>query len=168
MKLSPKQALQRIATFCAKKERCISEVEKKLKSWELSSEQVNAILKQLLQEKYIDETRFAKAFVHDKAKLAKWGRRKIEFELYKKQIPSHIINLVIDYAENINQENKILIQLLQKKMSCIKNHKNTYDLQAKLIRYAASKGYTLESITFALKHLKYNESLNTDHLEFFR
>lgn len=48
------------------------------------------IIARLLKERFIDESRYTRFFVNDKLRFNKWGRVKIGYELYKKNIPSPI------------------------------------------------------------------------------
>ena len=73
---SKEELLNKAEAYCSAAERCISEVQKKITLWggELYC---NEILSRLISDKFIDETRFAKAFVRDKYRFNKWGSNKI-------------------------------------------------------------------------------------------
>ena len=51
---------------------------------------IERIIRHLVKEGYIDESRYAAAFVHDKVRFAKWGRVKIGQALWQKRIPQDI------------------------------------------------------------------------------
>lgn len=142
MKLSESQALHKLAAYCSKAERCQSDVLKKMSAYELREDEVSRIMQRLIREKFIDESRYAVAFAGDKTRFAKWGRRKIEFELRKKKIPESIINCAL--AEiGTEQDSQILLDLLLKKNHSIKAN-SVYQRRTKLLRYALGKGYTLD------------------------
>ncbi len=151
MKLSESQALHRLAAYCSKAERCESDIRKKMMLWELSDEEKNRIVTRLRQEKFLDENRYAVAFVKDKSRFGKWGRVKIEFELRKKKIPDSLIHSAI---QEMDQEgsNQILTDLLIKKNRLVKAQTD-YDRRIKLIRYAASKGYLMDDIVRCLNRI---------------
>jgi regulatory protein len=83
--------LQKIQHYCSYQERCISEVEQKLKKLTVQNKMIPGIINQLQKEDYLDEERFAKAFSGGKFRLNKWGRRKIEFEMKIRGIPELMI-----------------------------------------------------------------------------
>lgn len=82
--------LHRAAAYCSASERCIQDVEKKIKAAGLAGEESDRIVSRLLQERFIDESRFARYFVNDKLRFNKWGRVKINYEMQRKGIPSSI------------------------------------------------------------------------------
>ena len=86
--LNEAEMLHRAAAYCSTAERCIQDIEKKIKAAGLSQEENDRILSRLLKERFIDESRFARYFVNDKLRFNKWGRIKINHELQKKGIPS--------------------------------------------------------------------------------
>lgn len=142
MKLSESQALHKLAAYCSKAERCQSDVLKKMSAYELREDEVSRIMQRLIREKFIDESRYAVAFAGDKTRFAKWGRRKIEFELRQKKIPESIINCVLAEIET-KQDPQILFDLLLKKNHSIKAN-SVFERRTKLLRYALGKGYTLD------------------------
>ena len=64
------EALAKSASLCSLSEKCISDIQKKLLSWGINNEDGEKIIGRLLQERYIDENRFAKFFVKDKHRFA--------------------------------------------------------------------------------------------------
>ena len=96
-------------------------------------------LKSLLKENFINETRYASAFVRDKFKYNKWGKVKITAQLKAKNIPGEVIRLALDNIDN-EQYIKFIDELINGHRRKIKA-KNQYDLKAKLLRYGLSKGF---------------------------
>ena len=72
--------------YCAKAERCKCEVLHKLQLWGAPEEHEENILAHLVKEGYIDESRYAKAFVRDKYRFSQWGTMKISQALRLKRI----------------------------------------------------------------------------------
>ena len=73
------EVLYKLAAKCSVSEQCLSDVEAKLKRYDLSEEERTRILQHLVEEKYIDDKRYAEAFVRDKYRFNKnkkwhWGR----------------------------------------------------------------------------------------------
>ena len=77
--ISESEMLHRAAAYCSASERCIQDVEKKIKAAGLAGEESDRIVSRLLQERFIDESRFARYFVNDKLRFNKWGRVKINY-----------------------------------------------------------------------------------------
>ncbi|MDR1371375.1 MAG: RecX family transcriptional regulator [Dysgonamonadaceae bacterium] len=138
------EALHLLAAYCSRAERCISDVKKKLIQWEVSDTDQNDILKRLQEEKFLEETRFCRAFVNDKSKYNKWGVYKIRFELKKKHIPENIIREAL--GNIIPDENdERLLQLLQTKQKSVKGN-DEFEIRQKLMRFAAGRGFSPEEI----------------------
>jgi len=136
---SKKEILKVITRYCSREEHCISEIHKKLTYYNLSEKDKTEIVNYLKQEKYIDEFRYASAFVNDKFRFNKWGKFKISYELKKKQIPDIIISETI---ENIPEEDyrNMLNNELSNKLRTLPKLSN-YELKAKLYRFAAGRGF---------------------------
>jgi regulatory protein len=143
------EALNRIASLCSTSEHCLSEVTDKLKRWQISSNAAERIIAYLLKEKFIDESRYAKAFVRDKYRFAKWGTIKISQALRLKKINPADIRMALDDI-NRNEYLAILKTLLQTKQQNIQA-KSTYEFTGKLIRYGLSRGFDLNDIQHVLE-----------------
>jgi regulatory protein len=143
-KLSYEQALHRLAAYCSRSERCVLDVRRKMDAWEIPSGQQNQIIQRLQGEKFLDEERYCKAFVNDKVNYNRWGVYKIRFELKKKQIPEPLIK---EALKNINPEEsrERLRLLLEQKKKSVKG-KNEWEIRQKLLRFAASRGFSQEEI----------------------
>lgn len=139
-----KEAFRRMAAYCSRAEHCTREILDKLNKWELDEDAKRRIVELLREEKYIDDNRYAQSFVHDKYKFAKWGKVKIRMALLQKQIDAAVIYQCL---EGINQQEylSILTGLLKAKKKTIKGD-NDYERSAKLIRFAAGRGFELTDI----------------------
>jgi regulatory protein len=132
-------ALEKARQYCAYQERCISEVTKKLKEWDLETENIKSIITQLEKENYVDEDRFARVFAGGKFRIKKWGKNKITAALRMKKIPEECIQLglkEIDDQEYI----ETMISIINKK----KEEYNELDnviIRNKLYNFVLSKGY---------------------------
>ncbi|MDL2322945.1 RecX family transcriptional regulator [Bacteroidales bacterium OttesenSCG-928-A17] len=147
-KLTYEQALHRMAAYCSRAERCLQDVRKKLDIWEFSSQEQSHIIQHLQKEKFLDEMRYANAFVRDKSRFNAWGIHKIRMELRRKNVPDEIIGSAL--AE-INPEETLqrLAELLKKKSRSIKAN-SEWEAKQKLIRFAAGRGFSLEDIEKAM------------------
>ena len=134
---------EKMAAYCAGAEHCLQDVRLKLKKEKVADKDINAILKKLTDEGYIDELRFAKAFVRGKFKINKWGRLMIQSELRKKQIPATVVNSAL-LEINENEYLNTLVALVESKRRVLGTRSR--ENEQKAARFAASKGYEPELI----------------------
>src|SRR5690349_5361845 len=90
-KLTPQQALAQAKIYCAYQERCHSETKERLYSFGLTTNEVDQIIAQLIEEDYLNEERFAAAFARGKFRMKRWGRVKIKYEMKQRQITGYCI-----------------------------------------------------------------------------
>lgn len=142
MKLTEENALYRVAAYCSRAERCESDIRKKLIAWELSEDEQSRIIKRLLDEKYLDHYRYCRSFINDKIKYNKWGEKKIIYELRKKGIAEkYYLPLLEDLNKDVFEEQ--LVYILRVKNKSVKA-KDDYDRKNKLIRFALSRGFSMD------------------------
>jgi regulatory protein len=132
-------ALDKVMTLCSRREFCCDDLRNKLSLWNIENDDVEKIIEILVRENFINESRYAAAFVRDKFKYNKWGKIKIAAHLGAKKLPSDVIRTALDSIDN-EQYIKFLQGLIETHRKSIKA-KNQYDLKAKLLRYGLSKGY---------------------------
>lgn len=138
------EAKNKIESFCAYQERCNQEVRIKLKSWNLYAEDVDILISDLITNNFLNEERFAEAYVSGKFRIKKWGRVKIKQHLKQKNISAYSIKKAI---ATIDEDDylKTVKDLLESKSRLIKS-KDKWDRMNKLKRYLASKGYETELV----------------------
>lgn len=155
--LSEKEMLHRAAAYCSAAERCRQDVEKKVAAAGLPPEAAERIITHLVDERFIDEARFCRAFVNDKLRFNQWGRIKIAHELRQRGIPSTLADEALQAIDEESYREQ-LTTLLKEKLRTVKG-KDSYDTLAKLYRFAGGRGYESGAISACLKGL-----LNdTDH-----
>lgn len=154
--------LHRAAAYCSASERCIQDVEKKIKAAGLAGEESDRIVSRLLQERFIDESRFARYFVNDKLRFNKWGRVKINYEMQRKGIPSSIRSEALEGIDE-QEYRSILLSLLKSKKKVTRG-KDDREVYAKLLRFAAGRGFETRETSRCLKQLfngnDYEDDLN--------
>lgn len=138
------EALITLTALCAAGEHCQQEMLDKMNRWQLPEEEQARVMEYLVKNKYIDEERFTRAFVMDKIRYNKWGRRKIEQALWLKRIPKDIQTKILDETDE-NEYLNVLRPLLKSKRLSIKAN-NDYELNMKLIKFALSRGFTFDLI----------------------
>lgn len=132
-------ALNKAMASCAEREWCYSDMRKKLTSWGIKENDIEKILNQLTQSKFIDEERYSVAFTKDRFRHNRWGRIKIGSALKMKRIPEELIRNALDSIDDAEYID-LLKNIIEKQRKSIKA-KNQYDLKGKLLRHCLSKGF---------------------------
>ena len=133
------EAYLQLAAVCAQAEHCEQEMRDKMKRWGMDIEAQNRVIERLTNERYIDNDRYARAFVKDKVRYNKWGRRKVQQALWMKRIDEDIQQRVLDEIDD-EEYLKVLVPLLKQKRKSIKAA-NDYELNQKLVRFALGRGF---------------------------
>ena len=142
--VSEQSAYQRLAALCAQSEHCRYDLLVKLRRWGLDGDAAEGIITRLERECFVDEDRYARAFVHDKVHYAKWGRRKIEQALWQKHVNTTAVQHALDAVSDADYL-AVLRPLIQQKRRTIKAA-TTYELNQRLVRFALSRGFTFDLI----------------------
>lgn len=142
--MTEQEAYLQLAALCAQAEHCRQEMLDKMKRWGLDEGVQDRIISRLVKERFVDDERYARAFVKDKVRYNKWGRRKIQQALWMKRIDEHIQQQVLDEIEE-REYLEVLRPLLKQKRKSVKAQ-NDYELNQKLIRFALGRGFTFDVI----------------------
>jgi regulatory protein len=134
-----KTALNKAMALCAGREYTSAEILSKLKLWGLEAEESGRIIQLLKNENFINEERYAFAFVKDKFRYNKWGKLKIAAHLRSKNVSDEVIRKALDSIDEETYRNTIE-NIISTHRHSVKA-KNQYDLKAKLLRYGLSKGF---------------------------
>lgn len=133
----------RLMKLCSRSEKSAYEIKRRLKNWGLEA-QTREIIDQLHQENFLDETRYTKAFVHDKILLNKWGRIKIRYQLISMGIPDTIVENELTSFDPSQYRQMVVEELLKKKNFL--NNLSDIQLRAKLYAFGNQRGYETEII----------------------
>ena len=138
------EILYKLAARCSVSEQCLSDIEDKLAKYDLTEEERTRILRHLVEEKYVDDGRYAEAYVRDKYRFNKWGRMKIAQGLRMKGIDRETIESAM---ETINETEylSILRDLIKTKRKSAKG-KNDYEINGKLACFATGRGFEYSDI----------------------
>lgn len=150
---SPEQALASLQYTCSRMERCTSDVRRSMIRWRMAQENFGPIIDSLIQDKFIDEQRYAAAYVRDKLSGGGWGRLKIEQGLRAKQIPRQVIEEALGQIEPEGQQQKLEDMLRRRYLRESPKATNMYALRTKLMRWAMGRGYDYESILGAMRRI---------------
>lgn len=142
--ITEQEAYLRLSALCAQAEHCRHELFEKMRRWGLDEAVAERVATRLVSERYVDDERYARAFVRDKVRYQKWGRRKIEQGLWQKHIADDIRQRVLNHIDD-EEYLSVLRPLLKQKRKGIKASSD-YELNQKLLRFAFSRGFTFDII----------------------
>ncbi len=137
-------AYLQLAQLCARSEHCQYEMTEKMRRWDMSEEAQARVMQRLVSERYVDDERFARAFVRDKIVYNKWGRRKVEQALWAKHIDEEIRQRVLNEVDDRDYISTLKTLLKQKRRSI--RAESAYELNGKLAKFALSRGFTYDII----------------------
>jgi len=144
--------------YCSGAEHCCQEVRAMLERHKVESADINRILQHLIAEKYIDESRYARALVHDKVRFAKWGRAKIAQALWQKRIPQDIA----DEALSSIDEDEYMAALRDVVTSRFRTVKGAdeYERKMKTMKTVCTRGYE-PSLVLKVLNLQDESDINS-------
>ncbi|MCR5679165.1 MAG: RecX family transcriptional regulator [Prevotella sp.] len=142
--MTAQQAFQKLSDLCSRSEHCQHEMHEKMHQWGVSLEEQAQVIEQLISGRYIDDSRFARAFIYDKIRYSKWGRRKVEQALWAKHIDEEVSKPILDDVDD-NEYLSILRPMLRQKRKSIRAA-SEYEATMKLIKFALGRGFTMDII----------------------
>ena len=149
--LTKEQALQKLKHFCAYQERCHAEVKEKLYYLGVLKKEHDEIMATLIEEKYLDEERFASAYAGGKFRIKKWGRIKIRHALQQKQVSEYSIKKALKGIQE-EEYRKTLAKLAKSKYNSLKSAPPLIRKQ-KTIGYLMQKGFESQLVNESVKRL---------------
>ena len=145
------EILQKLARYCAYQERCVQELEQKMKAFEVQPSEYSEYLAWLRENNYLNEARFVEIFVRSKFNQKSWGRTKINYELRKRGISATLLASAWDGIDDQDYIEKARA-LLKKKKDEIKSGTSPQRYQ-KCYNFGLSKGYESALVRELLKPL---------------
>lgn len=143
MMKDPQKVADRLRGLCSRREYCRSDVMKKaVAAMDGDQSEAARIVDILVEERYVDDLRYASAFARDKSSISGWGRVKISHMLSAKGISRDIIKEALEEIDEEKASSR-LDKLLQSKARSLKD-----DPQAKLklLRFALGRGYGYDEV----------------------
>jgi len=141
--MTVKDALVKIMNWCSKMERSTFDVQMKLYSWGIDSENIKSIIKKLEEEGFINSDRYIEAYVKGKLIYKKWGKVKIKYHLKVKGFSEDTIDKYLDELIDEEQYLEMILEQLRKKNTSL-NEDDEYLRKSKVINFGASRGYETE------------------------
>ena len=151
--LTPDQVLDKMAKYCAYQERCVKDVRDKLKTFDLPQTEKDKIIDYLLDNRFVNNERFAKSFVRGKVNQSGWGLNKIRFHLVQKGIAKETIDEALGQTDEEVYRQR-LIDILRTKAKTVKAE-NDFEKKRKLAAYAMQKGFEGSLVWEVLKELDF-------------
>ena len=145
MNLNNSVLLNKAATYASRCEHCESEVREKLLTWGGSCEEADEIIAYLIEERYIDNQRYANSYVKDKFRFNHWGKYKIGMMLRAKNIGNEEIDEALGLIDEEEYLEK-LQQILKDKLRSLK-YSSEYEKKGKLFKFAQSRGFESSAIS---------------------
>ena len=137
--LTSDQVLDKMAKYCGYQERCVKDVRDKLKIFDIPQEERDKILEYLLDNRFVNDERFAKSFVRGKINQSGWGLNKIRFHLVQKGIAKEIIDEALQQTDEEVYRQR-LMDILKTKSKTVKAE-NDFERKRKLAVFAMQKGF---------------------------
>lgn len=142
--MSEKEVLLKLTALCARGEHCQHDMLEKMSRWGVDNAIQASVMAYLTDHHYVDDERYARAYVNDKIKYNHWGRRKVEQGLWLKHIDPSLQQRVLDNIDD-SLYVEILRPLLQQKRRTTRADSD-YELNQKLMKFALSRGFTYDII----------------------
>ncbi|GGH36848.1 recombinase RecX [Mangrovimonas yunxiaonensis] len=145
------EALSALQKYCAYQERCHKEVRDKLWGMHMIPQAIDVIVSQLIADNFLNETRFAKAFVQGKFRIKKWGKQRLKNELKQRDISTYNINIALKQIDDLEYYDT-LNSLAQKRFLAIKEP-NVWKKRKKLADYLLYRGWESHLVYEKVKEL---------------
>ena len=149
--MTEEQILIKLSGICARGEHCREEMRRKMERWDVDEAMQERVLERLVDEKFIDEERYARFFINDKVRFNHWGRRKVEQALWAKRIPRDVYEPILNEVSADSYE-EVLLPLLRTKRRSVKGSSD-YEIRMKLIRFAMQRGFSYEQAEHGLRKI---------------
>lgn len=141
---SPEQALASLMRLCSRAEKSSGDARRLMARWGVSASERDGVLAKLIEMRFIDDSRFAAAYVRDRSRFGGWGTYKIRAGLKAKGVAEEVINEALAQLTDKNSEEQLLRQV-ERKAPKVKAA-NDYELKTKLIRFALSRGFEYDTV----------------------
>ena len=136
---SQEEAFEKLTTFCAYQDRCPWEIRRKLYDKGISDEPAKRLIEELIEEEFVNEERYARAFARGKFRLKKWGRNRIRMEIDPEEYYDTLLTQAEKKWENTHES-------------------DTYKKKFKVTQYLMNKGFEMDLIKDAIEGLISDQS----------
>ena len=113
---TPEQAYAALIRLCARSEKSSGDALRLMQRWGVEPSARQGVLQKLLADRFIDDNRYAEAFVRDKIRLSGWGARKIRTSLRLKGIAAAIKKEYTPVLKHMTRtQGRVLLKLIDRK-----------------------------------------------------
>ena len=148
--MEEKKVLERLQRQCARMECCSSDIYRKaLKAMEGDEEAAARITGSLVEDRFVDDRRYAAAFAREKSSLQGWGAVKIRFQLRGKGISDGIIAEALQEIDPAKAASK-LDKLAADRYRLLKDDPQC---RLKMLKALLSRGYSYDEVEDAVKRV---------------
>lgn len=145
------------AAYCAYQERSHQEVRDRLRKWEVWGAAADEIIAGLIEQNFLNEERFAKAYAGGKSRMKHWGKLKIKQELKRRGVSDYSIGAGLNEIEENGYKEGLRDLLEKKRRLLVKTESDRRMVQTKLTRFALGKGYELDLVSEIVRSLVFTE-----------
>ena len=148
--MEEKKVLERLQRQCARMEHCVSDVRRKaLKAMDGDAEAAERIVASLVEDRFVDDLRYAGAFAREKSSLQGWGAVKIRFQLRGKGISDEIITEALREIDPEKAASKLDRLAAEKyRLLC-----GDPQCRLKLLKFLLSRGYGYDEVEAAVNQV---------------
>jgi len=139
-----KEVLVKITRLCSRSEQCSNEIRKKIINAGVEEDLADEMVQSLIEENYLNDERYVKAYIADKFKFNKWGKIKMRHYLRLKGLPDEVIAIGLDEIDK-EKYKAVLIKTMKDKAKTIKK-KNKFEKMGQIIRFTQNRGFEPELI----------------------
>ena len=145
------EAQKKMEHYCAYQERCHKEVVKKLQELGMIPISIDTIVSKLVEDNYLNETRFAQSYARGKFRIKKWGKIRIRRELKARNLSDYNIRKALEEISDLDY-NTTFLELFEKRKKEV--YENIPSVQKKkIISYMVYRGWELEKIYEAMHQI---------------
>ena len=140
----PLKVADRMRALCSRREYCRKDILKKvMTTLDGDAAKAEEVVGKLVEERYVDDRRYAAAFARDKASIAGWGAAKIRYMLAAKGVDREIIASALEEID-VNRADARLEKLMENKARSLKDDPQR---RIKLLRFGLGRGYGYEEVS---------------------
>lgn len=146
----PLKVADRMRALCSRREYCRKDVLKKvMTALDGDAAKAEEVVGKLVEERYVDDRRYAVAFARDKASIAGWGAAKIRYMLAAKGVDREIIASALEEVD-VSRADARLEKLMENKARSLKDDPQRRN---KLLRFGMGRGYGYEEVSSVIDRI---------------
>lgn len=146
-------AMAKMEAICSRREYCNADIREKLRRYLLPEEAVEEIISSLKSNRYLDDSRYAAAFARDKASLAGWGTKKIEYALRGKGVSADVIKGALQEVDSFKATER-MEEVVLRKWKSLSREEDMEKRRIKTIKFGMGRGYSYEELSAFVRGLK--------------